>query len=61
MNTFNEKEEQCRNTENKLKLSLIPEDIFNELRFRSHSMGMPNIDHLAYCLDFVPKLKYFLL
>ncbi len=28
-----------------------------ELKMRSHSFNVSNISKLAYCLDFVPKLK----
>ena len=36
------------------KFSLLEYDMF---RYRSHSCQIPDINSLAYCLDFVPKLK----
>lgn len=41
----------------KIKLSIISEDIMTEMRNRSHSCQIPSIYDLAYCLEFVPKLK----
>lgn len=41
----------------KIKLSVLEEDILLEIRNRSHSCQIPSIEDLAYCLDFVPKLK----
>jgi hypothetical protein len=45
------------NSDQKLKFSLVSEEALDAWRIRSHSCAIPNIDQLAYCLDFVPKLK----
>ncbi len=42
------------NEKNKIKLSIINDDSY---RFRSYSCKIPDIESMAYCLDFVPKLK----
>lgn len=39
---------------NKMKLSITAEDMF---RYRSLSCKIPDIEEIAYTLDFVPKLK----
>lgn len=39
------------------KFSILSDSLINEIRNRSHSLQVPSIEDLYYCLDFVPKLK----
>lgn len=52
------KEAEGRETEssekNKMHLSVLEEE---KLRYRSYSCLVPDIEEIAYSLDFVPKLK----
>lgn len=43
-----------------LRFSLVANDMLDMFRHRSNSTQIPSLLDLAYCLDFVPKLKYLI-
>lgn len=55
-NEFNDNIKNNKLITKMFSLSGIDES-FLALRYRSNSCMIPSISDLAYCLDFVPKLK----